>query len=82
MSTRRILFDIALAAVAALLAPAPLRAQTTVTIPPIDFSGTLFANYQYRTDSRAKDFNKFDIERVYLTLPDARRRPRERPHHH
>jgi hypothetical protein len=68
MSTRRILFDIALAAVAALLAPAPLRAQTTVTIPPIDFSGTLFANYQYRTDSRAKDFNKFDIERVYLTF--------------
>jgi hypothetical protein len=46
----------------------PLRAQTTVTIPPIDFSGVLYTNYQYRTDSRAKDFNKFDIERVYLTF--------------
>lgn len=50
------------------LVAVPVSAQTTVTIPPIDFSGVLFTNYQYRTDSRAKDFNKFDIERVYLTL--------------
>jgi hypothetical protein len=45
-----------------------LAAQTTVTVPPIDFSGVIYSNYQYRTDSRAKDFNKFDIERVYLTF--------------
>src|SRR5438045_3986728 len=45
-----------------------LSAQTQVTIPPIDFSGVIYSNYQYRTDIRAKDFNKFDIERVYLTF--------------
>jgi hypothetical protein len=53
---------------AALVSSAPLRSQTTVTIPPLDFSGVIYTNYQYRTDSRAKDFNKFDIERVYLTF--------------
>lgn len=53
---------------AALLAASPLSAQTTVTIPPIDFSGVIYSNYQYRTDSRAKDFNKFDVERIYLTF--------------
>jgi hypothetical protein len=46
----------------------PLIAQTTVTIPPIDFSGVIYTNYQYRTDSRAKDFNKFDVDRIYLTF--------------
>ena len=45
-----------------------LPAQTTVTVPPLDFSGLIYSNYQYRTDSRAKDFNKFDIERIYLTF--------------
>jgi hypothetical protein len=45
-----------------------LSAQTQVTIPPIDFSGVIYSNYQYRTDIRAKDFNKFDVERVYLTF--------------
>jgi hypothetical protein len=54
--------------VATLLAAPPLSAQTTVTIPPIDFSGVIYSNYQYRTDSRAKDFNKFDVERIYLTF--------------
>jgi hypothetical protein len=68
MSRDRILAGIALGALAAVAPASPLRAQTTITIPPIDFSGTLFANYQYRTDSRAKDFNKFDVERVYLTF--------------
>ena len=52
-----------------LLAPASLlSAQTQVTIPPIDFSGVIYSNYQYRTDIQAKDFNKFDLERVYLTF--------------
>src|SRR5690349_2325401 len=68
MSRFRIPATIAGAALAAALSAAPVLAQTTVTIPPIDLSGTLYTNYQYRTDSRAKDFNKFDIERVYLTF--------------
>ena len=39
------------------------------TLPPIDFSGTLFANFQYRGDKGpAKGSNKFDVERVYLTF--------------
>src|SRR5918912_1513460 len=45
-----------------------LSAQTTVTVPPIDFSGVIYSNYQYRTDAQAKDQNKFDVERVYLTF--------------
>jgi hypothetical protein len=36
--------------------------------PPIDFSGILFANYQYRTDKAQKNANKFDVERAYLTF--------------
>src|ERR1051325_3180154 len=36
--------------------------------PPLNFSGVLYANYQYRTDPAQKDFNKFDLERVYLTF--------------
>ena len=68
MSRFRIPFTMARAALVAILLSAPVSAQTTVTIPPIDFSGVIYTNYQYRTDSRAKDFNKFDIERVYLTF--------------
>jgi len=37
--------------------------------PPLDFSGILFANFQYRGDKGpAKASNKFDVERVYLTF--------------
>jgi len=36
--------------------------------PPVDFSGILFANYQYRTDNTQKNANKFDVERAYLTF--------------
>jgi hypothetical protein len=37
--------------------------------PALDFSGTLFANYQYRGDAGpAKTTNRFDVERVYLTF--------------
>ncbi len=48
--------------------------QAPATAPVIDFSGVLFGNYQYRTDSAAKaqtggkSPNKFDIERVYLNF--------------
>ena len=35
--------------------------------PPVDFSGVLFANYQYRGDrGPQKSANKFDVERAYL----------------
>src|SRR5436305_15099521 len=44
-------------------APAP-----SVSIP-IDFSGVIYANYQYRGDQGAPNpNNKFDLERVYLTF--------------
>jgi hypothetical protein len=45
-----------------------LSAQTPVTLPTIDFSGVIYSNFQYREDQRAKNFNKFDVERVYLTF--------------
>jgi len=64
-----------LALVASLfLASAPLLAQNTVTIPPLDFSGWLFGNYQWRTDPTSEAAtgglpgNKFDIGRAYLTF--------------
>ncbi|MDP9203465.1 MAG: hypothetical protein M3P26_16270 [Gemmatimonadota bacterium] len=69
--------------VAALLAPLALVGQqpadTTKPAPappppvsvsiPVDFSGVLYANFQYRGDAgAAKSTNKFDIERAYLTF--------------
>jgi hypothetical protein len=51
-----------------LVSASMLSAQTTVTIPPIDFSGVIFSNFQYRVDQRAKNFNQFSIERAYLTF--------------
>lgn len=39
------------------------------TVPPIDFSGIIFGNFQYRGDKGpAKGSNRFDVERVYLTF--------------
>lgn len=47
-------------------APAPPAASAAV---PVDFSGVLYANYQYRGDAgAAKSTNKFDLERAYLTF--------------
>ncbi len=44
-------------------ASAPARA------PQLDFSGVMFANYQYRLDAGvSRGQNKFDVERVYLTF--------------
>lgn len=34
----------------------------------MDFSGILFANYQYQTDETAESANRFDVERAYLTF--------------
>lgn len=46
-------------------APAPAAAPA----PGIDFSGVLYANFQYRGDAgAAKSSNKFDVERAYLTF--------------
>jgi len=68
---------------AALLVPAALLAQqpadTTKPAPPppppaavsipVDFSGVLYANFQYRGDAGPnKSTNKFDVERAYLTF--------------
>jgi hypothetical protein len=49
-------------------APPPTPAPPAVSIP-VDFSGVLYANYQYRGDAGpAKSSNKFDLERAYLTF--------------
>ena len=74
-----------LAIVAALVAPVALAAQTpvdtarpappppaaptpTVSIP-VDFSGVLYANFQYQgAKGASKSQNKFDLERAYLTF--------------
>ena len=66
--TRFRLRSTAIAGVLVLASASMLSAQTTVTIPPLDFSGVIYSNFQYRTDQRAKNFNKFDVERVYLTF--------------
>jgi hypothetical protein len=48
--------------------PAPPPAPASVSIP-VDFSGVLYANFQYRGDAgAAKSTNKFDLERAYLTF--------------
>ncbi len=40
-----------------------------ISLPSLDFSGTLFTNYQYRVDpGPLKSSNKFDLERAYLTF--------------
>jgi len=48
--------------------PAPPPPPATVAIP-VDFSGVLYANFQYRGDKGpSKSQNKFDLERAYLTF--------------
>ena len=52
----------------------PLAATADAQQNGIDFSGTIFASYQWRTDSAARAGaagqppNKFDLQRVYLTF--------------
>ena len=46
--------------------PAPAPASVSI---PVDFSGVLYANFQYRGDAGPnKSTNKFDVERAYLTF--------------
>ena len=48
--------------------PAQAPPPASVSIP-VDFSGVLYANYQYRGDEgAAKSTNKFELERAYLTF--------------
>lgn len=68
--------------IASLLAPVALSAQqpadttkpaapppAAIVSIPVDFSGILYANFQYRGDAgAAKSTNKFDVERAYLTF--------------
>ncbi|MEO8194584.1 MAG: hypothetical protein ABI681_12105 [Gemmatimonadales bacterium] len=49
--------------------PADSAAKAPKPPPPLDFSGILYANYQYRGDrGPAKSANRFDVERAYLTF--------------
>lgn len=48
--------------------PPPPPPPATVSIP-VDFSGVLYANYQYQgAKGASKGQNKFDLERAYLTF--------------
>lgn len=47
--------------------PSPPAAQPPKT-PQLDFSGIIFANWNYRTDRAARAQNRFDLERAYLTF--------------
>ena len=38
------------------------------SVPAIDFSGIIYANYQYRGEDAAESANRFDLERAYLTF--------------
>src|SRR5437868_8222287 len=65
---------IVLLPVSALVAQQPSPDTTKQTPPasvsiPVDFSGVLYANFQYRGDKgMSKSQNRFDIERAYLTF--------------
>ena len=51
-------------------APAPAGPAPPASVSiPVDFSGVLYANFQYRGDKgAAHSTNKFDLERAYLTF--------------
>jgi hypothetical protein len=50
-------------------APAPAPAPTPTVSIPIDFSGVIYANFQYQgAQGASKSQNKFDLERAYLTF--------------
>jgi hypothetical protein len=50
-------------------APPPTPPPAAAVSIPVDFSGVLYANFQYRGDKGPqKSQNKFDLERAYLTF--------------
>jgi hypothetical protein len=48
--------------------PPPAATPQPAKTPQLDFSGILFANWNYRTDRAARAQNRFDVERAYLTF--------------
>lgn len=49
--------------------PPPAAPAKTEPAPAVNFSGVLYANYQYRGDAGpAQSTNKFDVERAYFTF--------------
>lgn len=46
---------------------APVR-QAAPSAPAVELSGVMYASYQYRGDAAAASANRFDLERVYLTV--------------
>lgn len=49
--------------------PAPAPSPPPARTPGLEFSGVIFANYQYRLDrGTARAANKFDPERIYLNF--------------
>jgi hypothetical protein len=49
--------------------PTPPAAPTPTVSIPVDFSGVLYANFQYQgAKGASKSQNKFDLERAYLTF--------------
>lgn len=62
-------FPIALAAQQAPATPPDTTKATAPATPAFNFSGVLYANFQYRGDKGpAKATNKFDVERAYFTF--------------
>ncbi len=50
-------------------APAPSPTSTPTVSIPVDFSGVIYANFQYQgAQGASKSQNKFDLERAYLTF--------------
>jgi len=47
---------------------APPRPAEAAKTPQLDFSGVIFANWNYRTDRAARAQNRFDVERAYLNF--------------
>jgi hypothetical protein len=49
--------------------PPPVPAPAPTVSIPVDFSGVIYANYQYQgAQGATKSQNKFDVERAYLTF--------------
>ncbi len=67
-------FRAAVLTLAAVFSPLLLAAQQQPVAPAVDFSGIIFGNFQFRTDSAAKaqtggkSPNKFELDRIYLTF--------------
>ena len=73
MTAKRLIFIAVLTApLPALSQSNPLAVDSAAAVAPqkpqLDFSGILFANYQYHAEGQLRSANKFDVERAYLTF--------------